>query len=73
MLYYVVFLSLKIVNIFANSADPDGIPCYAAFHTGLYFSQSTYFTSSRMKMVKHVQFLNCLYNYKTILEFVCVM
>ena len=30
------FLSLKIVFIFANSADPDEMPHYAAFHLGLH-------------------------------------
>ena len=31
-----VFLSLKIVFILANSADPDEMPHYAAFHLGLH-------------------------------------
>ena len=35
-LNYDVFLSLKIVLILANSADPDEMQQYAAFHLGLY-------------------------------------
>ena len=31
-----VFLSLTIVFILANSADPDEMPHYAAFHLGLH-------------------------------------
>ena len=31
-----VFLSLMIVFILANSADPDEMPHYAAFHLGLH-------------------------------------
>ena len=31
-----VFLSLKIVSILANSAHPDEMPPYAAFHLGLH-------------------------------------
>ena len=31
-----VFLSLKIVFTLANSADPDEMPPYAAFHLGLH-------------------------------------
>ena len=31
-----VFLSLKMVFILANSADPDEMPLYAAFHLGLH-------------------------------------
>ena len=30
-----MFLSLKIVNILANSEDPDEMPQFAAFHLGL--------------------------------------
>ena len=32
----VIFLSLKIDSILANSADPDEMPPYAAFHLGLH-------------------------------------
>ena len=32
----ILFLSLKIDFILANSADPDEMPPYAAFHLGLY-------------------------------------
>ena len=35
-LNYDVFLSLKIVLILANSADPDEMQYYAAFHLGLH-------------------------------------
>ena len=35
-LNYVVFLSLNIVLILANSADPDEMQQYAAFHLGLH-------------------------------------
>ena len=30
------FLSLKIIFVLANSADPDKMPHYAAFHQGLH-------------------------------------
>ena len=33
---YDVVLSLKVVLILANSADPDEMQHYAAFHLGLY-------------------------------------
>ena len=32
----IVFLSLKIDFVLANSADPDEMPPYAAFHLGLH-------------------------------------
>ena len=32
-----VFLSLKIDLVLANSADPDEMPHYAAFHLGLHY------------------------------------
>ena len=32
----IVFLSLKIVFVFANGVDPDEMPHYAAFHLGLH-------------------------------------
>ena len=35
-LYYDVFLSLKVVLILANCADPDEMQHYAAFHLGLH-------------------------------------
>ena len=34
--YYIVFLSLKIDFVKANSADPDEMPHYAAFNLGLH-------------------------------------
>ena len=36
-----VLQSLKIVFILANSAGPDEIPCFVAFHLGLTVCQST--------------------------------
>ena len=33
---YIVFLSLQVDYVLANSADPDEMPHYAAFHVGLY-------------------------------------
>ena len=36
VLNYDVFLSLKVVLILANSADPDEMQHYAAFHLGLH-------------------------------------
>ena len=32
----IVFLSMKIVFVLTNSADPDGMRHYAAFHLGLH-------------------------------------
>ena len=32
----ITFLSLKIYFVLANSADPDKMPHYAAFHLGLH-------------------------------------
>ena len=48
-LYNNVFLSLKIVFILVNSADPDEMPPYAAFHLGLYCLWSTCLQVSWMK------------------------
>ena len=39
-----VFQSLKIVFIQANSADPDEMPPYAAFHLGLHCLPKYLFT-----------------------------
>ena len=36
-LNYDVFLILKVVLVLANSADPDEMQHYAAFHLGLHF------------------------------------
>ena len=33
---YIVFLSLNVVLIIANSVDPDEMQHYAAFYLGLY-------------------------------------
>ena len=43
-LNYDVFMCLKIVFILANSADPDEMPPYAAFHPGLHFLLKYLFT-----------------------------
>ena len=40
-----VFLSLIVVLILANSADPDEMQHYAAFHLGLYCLQKYSFRS----------------------------
>ena len=32
----IIFISLKIDFVLANSAEPDEMPHYAAFHLGLY-------------------------------------
>ena len=37
----IIFLSLKIDYVLANSADPDEMPHYSAFHQGLDCCQST--------------------------------
>ena len=47
----------KIVFVLANSADPDEMPPYAAFHLGLlclskYLFTTTFLPVSRMKLVK---------------------
>ena len=34
--YKIVILSLKIIFVSANSADPDEMPHYAVFHQGLH-------------------------------------
>ena len=46
-----MFLSLKIVFIFANSADPDEMPYYAAFHLGLHYLPNICSPLSRVKQV----------------------
>ena len=33
-------ISLNIVSVLVNSADPDAMPYYAAFHLGLHVCQS---------------------------------
>ena len=38
-------MSLKIAFILANSADPDEMPPYVAFHLGLHCSPKYLFTS----------------------------
>ena len=37
-------MSLKIVFIFTNSADPDQMPPYVSFHLGLHFLPKYLFT-----------------------------
>ena len=39
------FMSLKIVFILANSADPDEMPPYVAFHQGIHCLPKYLFTS----------------------------
>ena len=39
-----MFLSLMIVFISANNADPDEMPPYAAFHLGLHYLPKNLFT-----------------------------
>ena len=54
-LFYDIFLSLKIVFILANTADPDEMPPYAAFHLGfhcLLFSKVPDFWNLERKRVK---------------------
>ena len=50
-LNYDVFLSLKVVLILANSADPDEMQHYTAFHLGLRCLQSTHLGVSSIHMV----------------------
>ena len=47
-----VFQSLKLTLILANSADPDEMPPYAAFHLVFIFCKSTGLSVSSMKRVK---------------------
>ena len=46
-LKYIVFLSLKIDLILANSADHDEMPHHAAFHLGIRCLQNYPFTGLR--------------------------
>ena len=46
---------MKIIFVLANSADPDEMPPYAAFHQGLHCFTSTYLSVSRMKNVMTAQ------------------
>ena len=43
----IVFLSLKVYFVLANSADPDEMLHYAAFHLGLHCLQKYQFRSFR--------------------------
>ena len=52
-LNYDKFMSLKIVLILVNSADPGEMPPYAAFHLGLHCLLK-YLTVSRMKRPKYL-------------------
>ena len=47
-----VFLSLKVILILANSADPDGMQHYAAFHLGLHCLPEYWFMEFSVQMVK---------------------
>ena len=54
----IVFLSLKIVFVKANSIDPDEMPCYAAFHLGLHhLSKYLYRGFHSTKGLKHHKIL----------------
>ena len=71
--------SMKIVFILANSADPDEMPPYAAFHLGLYCLPNYLFTGVQnekgiTKMQQRINqflpswmhvFLYCWFVYKT--------
>ena len=48
ILNYDVFLSLKVVLILANSADPDEMQQYAAFHLGLHCLPKYLFSIERV-------------------------
>ena len=48
-----IFLSLKIVFILANSADPDEMSQYATFHLFLQFAKVSVYRVSRMKRIFH--------------------
>ena len=45
----IVFLSLKIVSVLTNSADPDEMLRYAAFHLGLHCLSKYLFRGFRSK------------------------
>ena len=47
----IVFHSLKIDFVFANSADPDEMPHYAAFHLGIHCLSSTHLRVSGLHRV----------------------
>ena len=48
-----IFLSLKIVFILANSADPDEMSQYVTFHLFLQFAKISVYQVSRMKRIFH--------------------
>ena len=50
---FIAFLSQKIVFVLANSADPDEMLHYAAFHLGLTVCQSTVSRLHRVKASDH--------------------
>ena len=49
----IVFLSLKIIVISANSLDPDEISHFAPFHMGLHCSPKNLFLSHQFCFVNH--------------------
>ena len=51
---YDVFMSLKIVFILANRADPDEMLPYAAFHLGLHCLPQYLFTAGLISQVKRI-------------------
>ena len=59
---YILFLSLKIDFILANSADTDEMPHHAAFHLGLHCLPKYPFMGSGPKSVKGaVRFAVCCF------------
>ena len=53
------FLSLKIDFVLANSADPDEMPHYVAFHLGLHCLSKYWFRSSGPQRVNDGLLLCC--------------
>ena len=52
---YDVFMSLEIVFILANRADPDEMPLYAAFHLGLHCLPKYPFRTGLISHLKRIQ------------------
>ena len=67
----IIFLSLKIDFVIANSVDPDEMPHYVAFHLGLQCSSKYPFRGFwYTQRVKIVAFLSVLH---FIMVFVCLI
>ena len=60
---YILFLSLKIDFILANSSDTDEMPHHAAFHLGLHCLPKYPFMGSGPKRVKDAVRFCCLLFY----------